>query len=229
MKSGSMKLNRNEQEVVIKLPEIHLNGILAVPPKAKGIVVFAHGSGSSRLSIRNNFVARELQKIDMATLLMDLLSEDEESDRGNVFDIDLLAHRLVSTKAWLSEQIATRPLPIGYFGASTGAGAALAAAALEPQNIFAVVSRGGRPDLAAQKLREVRTPTLLIVGGLDSMVIDVNREAYSQLRCEKKMEIVPGATHLFEEQGTLEQVARLATKWFASHVAPQPSYREMHP
>lgn len=229
MKSGSMKLNKDEQEVVIKLKETQLNGILAVPPKAKGIVVFAHGSGSSRLSIRNNFVARELQKIGMATLLMDLLSEDEESDRGNVFDIDLLAHRLVSAKAWLSEQIGTRALPVGYFGASTGAGAALVAATMDSKNIFAVVSRGGRPDLAAQKLREVRTPTLLIVGGLDTMVIELNRDAYSQMHCEKKMEIVPGATHLFEEQGTLEQVARLATKWFASHVASQTTHGEMHP
>lgn len=212
-------MNRDEQEVVIKINDIQLSGILALPPHAKGIIIFAHGSGSSRLSIRNNFVARELQKTGMATLLMDLLTEEEASDRSNVFNIDLLAHRLVFAKRWLSEQPATQNFPVGYFGASTGAGAALVAATLDAENIFAVVSRGGRPDLAEEALRDVTSPTLLIVGNQDTMVVDLNREAYAQLRCEKKLELVPGATHLFEEPGTLEQVARLATKWFASHVS----------
>lgn len=221
MATGRSQLNKDEQEVVVQYENVRLNGILGIPAKAKGIVIFAHGSGSSRWSSRNNFVARELQKTGMATLLMDLLTEDEESDRGNVFDIDLLAMRLIYAKNWLSEQPATQSLPVGYFGASTGAGAAIVAAAMEPENIFAVVSRGGRPDLAVHKLRDVQAPTLLIVGGLDSAVIDLNRQAFAQLKCAKKMEIVPGATHLFEEPGTLEQVAKLATHWFASSLKSQ--------
>lgn len=210
-------LNKNEIEVVINISQLQLKGILSTIPNAKSIVAFAHGSGSSRHSVRNNFVARELQKAGMATFLMDLLTEEEEEDRGNVFDVQLLAQRLISAKAWLSQQSATSQLPVGYFGASTGAGAALVAAAIDPENIFAVVSRGGRPDLAASKLSQVTSPTLLLVGDLDSMVIDLNREAYEKLKCEKKMELIPGASHLFEEPGTLQQVARLATNWFTSH------------
>lgn len=209
---------KNEIDTTINLQEIQLMGVLKIPPKAKGIIIFAHGSGSSRHSPRNKFVAQELNKIGFATLLMDLLTDDEESDRGNVFDIDLLARRLIQTKHWLSEKSDTQDLPIGYFGASTGAGAALVATALEPRNIFAVVSRGGRPDLAEDKLKQIITPTLFIVGGLDTLVLDLNRDSYNLLHCEKKLEIVPGATHLFEEPGTLEQVSRYANHWFASHI-----------
>lgn len=211
------QLNKDEREIEIKFESLRMKGLLALPAHAKGLVLFAHGSGSSRWSPRNNFVARELQKTGMATLLMDLLTEEEESDRGNVFDIELLAQRLNLAKAWLSEQPTTQSLAIGFFGASTGAGAALVAAAQNPENIFAVVSRGGRPDLAEKYLHEVQAPTLLIVGGLDTMVIGLNQQAFRRLKCEKKMEIVPGATHLFEEVGTLEHVARLATQWFATH------------
>lgn len=208
---------KNKDDVTIKMNDVQLTGLLTIPKKPKGLVLFAHGSGSSRLSPRNNFVAQELNKVGFATLLMDLLTEDEESDRGNVFDIDLLSRRLIQTKHWLKNHNECKDLAIGYFGASTGAGAALVAAALEPRNVFAVVSRGGRPDLAEDKLKQIITPTLLIVGGLDTLVLDLNREAYGKLHCEKKIEVVPGATHLFEESGTLEQVARLATHWFASH------------
>lgn len=221
MKTGRSQLNKEEKEVVINYKNIRLNGILAVPSGAKGIVVFAHGSGSGRWSSRNNFVARELQKARLGTLLMDLLTPDEESDRANVFNIEALAQRLVFAKKWLSEQSATKSLKVGYFGASTGAGAALYAAAEEPENIFAVVSRGGRPDLAASELEHVLAPTLLIVGGDDTVVIDLNRQAYGHLNCQKKIEIIPGATHLFEEPGTLEQVADLASHWFTTCLASQ--------
>jgi putative phosphoribosyl transferase len=217
MRSGKTSLNKEEKEVVINYKGLHLNGILAVPSKAQGIVIFAHGSGSSRWSTRNNFVARELQKVGFATLLMDLLRPEEENERDNVFDIELLAERLISAKSWLSKQAATKYLAVGYFGASTGAGAALVAAAQEPQNIFAVVSRGGRPDLAGKELIRVKAPTLLIVGGDDTIVIDLNQQAYAHLRCEKKLEIIPRATHLFEEAGTLEQVAKLASNWFTNY------------
>ena len=207
----------NKSDVKIKMHDVELNGILTIPKKPKGLVIFAHGSGSSRLSPRNNFVAQELNKVGFATLLMNLLTDDEESDRGNVFDIDLLSRRLIQTKHWLKSQSDCKDFAVGYFGASTGAGAALVAAALEPRNVFAVVSRGGRPDLAEAKLKQIVTPTLLIVGGLDTLVLDLNREAYGNLHCEKKIEVIPGATHLFEEPGTLEEVARHATHWFASH------------
>ena len=214
----NLKLNKYEQDVILKYQEKQLNGILGIPPKAKGLIIFAHGSGSSRFSIRNNFVARELQKSGLATLLMDLLTPEEESDRGNVFNIGLLADRLTAAKNWTSEQPATKTLPIGFFGASTGAGAALWAAATDPVNVFSVVSRGGRPDLASEKLSLVVSPTLLIVGSEDTMVIDLNRQAFTQMKCEKKLELIPKATHLFEEPGTLEQVARLSNQWFNSHL-----------
>ncbi|MGE5086384.1 MAG: dienelactone hydrolase family protein [Bacillota bacterium] len=229
MKTGPGSLNKDEQEVVISYEALHLNGILSIPKNAKGIVIFAHGSGSSRWSSRNNFVARELRKAGLATLLMDLLTTDEENDRAEVFNIESLAQRLIVAKKWLQTQNATRSLKVGYFGASTGAGAALVAAAREPHNIFAVVSRGGRPDLADRELRNVQAPTLLIVGGDDDVVIDLNRQAYSQLPGQKKIEIIPGATHLFEEPGTLEQVAVLAAHWFTSHLNSFMATQDLRP
>jgi putative phosphoribosyl transferase len=206
-----------EHNVRIILGELALDGILGIPPDPKGIVIFAHGSGSGRLSPRNNFVARHLQQNGLATLLLDLLTPDEAEDRRNVFDIDLLADRVLLTKAWLEQEPRTKKLGVGYFGASTGAGAALQAAAREPSNIQAVVSRGGRPDLAERYLPSVTAPTLLIVGGWDEPVIEMNRSAFELLICEKQLVIVPGATHLFEEPGTLEQVANHACAWFLQH------------
>jgi putative phosphoribosyl transferase len=196
-----------------------LPGSLTIPPGASGIVLFAHGSGSSRHSPRNRFVADVLQRAGLGTLLFDLLSPDEEADRENVFDIPLLASRLAGATDWLCAQPQTHDLAIGYFGASTGAGAALWAAAEPTSPVRAVVSRGGRPDLARDRLPEVRAPTLLIVGGFDDVVIDLNRRAATHLRCEHRLEIVPGATHLFEEPGTLEVVADLAQRWFADRLA----------
>jgi putative phosphoribosyl transferase len=206
-----------EQNVRIILGELALDGILGLPSDPRGVIVFAHGSGSGRLSPRNNFVARHLQQNGLATLLLDLLTPDEAEDRRNVFDIDLLADRVLLTKAWLEQEPRTKKLGIGYFGASTGAGAALQSAAREPSNIQAVVSRGGRPDLAETYLPSVSAPTLLIVGGWDEPVIEMNRTAFELLICEKKLVIVPGATHLFEEPGTLEQVANHACAWFLQH------------
>ena len=194
-------------------------GMLALPSGAKGIVLFAHGSGSGRLSPRNNYVAGVLREHGVATLLFDLLTEAEDRIYENRFDIDLLTRRLLLATQWAGQQAATRELAIGYFGASTGAAAALKAAAnLEPK-IRAVVSRGGRPDLALDELPHVQAPTLLIVGGNDTAVIDLNRNAYRELRAEKELKIIPGATHLFEEPGTLEQVATAAARWFERHLA----------
>jgi len=190
--------------------------MLGIPASATGVVLFAHGSGSSRLSPRNNRVARVLREAGIATLLFDLLSEREAADRANVFAVDLLARRLRDATAWVRLHAATRDLPIAYFGASTGAAAALIAAAAD-RTIRAIVSRGGRPDLAKSILWKVKTPTLLIVGGDDSPVIRLNEEAYEQLSCERQMTIIPGATHLFEEPGTLEEVTRLAVEWFSQH------------
>jgi len=205
------------ENITIRSGHIRLEGFLAIPDSALGVVLFAHGSGSGRFSPRNNFVARQLQEGSLATLLIDLLDPVESEDRQKVFDIDLLADRLLLAKAWLAQDARTARLRIGYFGASTGAGAALQAAAREPASIAAVVSRGGRPDLAEPYLSRVIAPTLLIVGGHDEPVIEMNREAYARLRCEKEIIIVPGATHLFEERGTLEQVADHARKWFQLH------------
>lgn len=203
---------------------VMLEGNLAIPPRASGIVLFAHGSGSSRHSPRNRAVARELNEGGLATLLVDLLTLAEESvdeETGQLrFDIGLLADRLVDATDWLTANEETRSLPIGLFGASTGGGAALVAAAQRPNTVRAVVSRGGRPDLAGAALLRVRAPTLLIVGGRDYPVIELNREAFERLRCEKKLEIVPGASHLFEEPGALEEVARLARDWFRRFLAP---------
>lgn len=226
MNTEQPQLNKDESEVVIAYQDLELKGILSVPSQAKGLVIFAHGSGSSRLSKRNNFVARELRKKNLGTLLMDLLTPEEENDRAKVFDINLLAQRLTIAKSWRQTKPGLRELKIAYFGASTGAGAALVAAAQDPRNIFAVVSRGGRPDLAETQLWNVKAPTLLIVGGDDDVVIDLNRQAYQKLNCLKKIEIIPGATHLFEEPGTLEQVALLAADWFTDCLASPPELAE---
>jgi putative phosphoribosyl transferase len=208
------------REVVIPSGTARLKAILALPSQAKGVVAFAHGSGSGRLSPRNNFVARVLQEAGIATLLADLLEENEALDRTNVFDIDLLANRLLANARWLDQLPETHGVPLGYFGASTGAAAALQAAARKPDGVTAVVSRGGRPDLAMDYLHLVRSPTLLIVGGEDRPVIPLNELAYKKLGCPKEMVIVPGATHLFEEPGTLERVAELARNWFLKYFVP---------
>jgi len=194
-----------------------LEGNLLIPPGASGVVLFAHGSGSSRFSSRNRYVAEELRAGGLATLLIDLLTPREEPHLR--FDIDLLAQRLVDTIEWLSHDPATSRLRAGMFGASTGGGAALVAAARIPERVGAVVSRGGRPDLAGAALPKVKAPTLLIVGGDDLPVIGMNEEAYEQLTCTRRMEIVPGASHLFEEPGTLERVAELARGWFVQHLS----------
>lgn len=208
----------HEHDITVTKGNLALEGILGLSADPRGVVVFAHGSGSGRSSPRNNFVARRLQQDRLATLLLDLLTQQEADDRRKVFDIDLLADRLLLAKAWLESEPRTRNLEIGYFGASTGAGAALQAAAREPSNVKAVVSRGGRPDLAEPYLPSVAAPTLLIVGGHDEPVIEMNQAAYNQLTCEKKMVIIPGATHLFEEPGALEQVAEQAGKWFQRYL-----------
>ncbi len=199
-----------------------LEGNFALPDSAGGIVLFAHGSGSSRHSPRNRFVARELQERGLATLLLDLLTPAEDQvdmyTREFRFDLGLLAERLIDATDWVRKQRETERLPIGYFGASTGAGAALIAAAERPREVAAVVSRGGRPDLAGEALPRVEAPTLLIVGGWDAPVIELNREAYNRLRAAKRLEIVPRATHLFEEPGALEEVARLAADWFQRYL-----------
>jgi putative phosphoribosyl transferase len=195
-----------------------LGGYLAVPQADHGMVLFAHGSGSGRESPRNQFVARALQKSGLGTLLLDLLTDAEAQDRANVFDIGLLADRLCAATGWLGQREDLHNAPIGYFGASTGAGAALVAAAVSPQPIGAVVSRGGRPDLAGDRLRRVNAPTLLIVGGADTEVLALNRRALELLPSEKQLSIVPGATHLFEEPGALEQVVGLASRWFETHL-----------
>ena len=207
-----------EREIEIPSGRRRLSGILHIPPGAEGVVVFAHGSGSGRFSPRNQFVARVLQEAGLATLLIDLLEEEEADDRNKVFDIELLADRLQRAASWLSQDPGTQGLLLGYFGASTGAGAALAAAAQQPDAISAIVSRGGRPDLAGAYLADVQAPTLLIVGGMDEGVIELNEHALRRLNCPKELVIVPGATHLFSEPGTLEEVARLAKDWFVQHL-----------
>ena len=208
--------------VMITVEGAALAGNLSIPTDARGIVVFAHGSGSSRNSPRNRFVADTLRAAGLATLLMDLLTEAEEAEDVRTlalrFDIGLLARRLASATDWLAQQPDVSALPVGYFGASTGAGAALVAAAERPAAVAAVVSRGGRPDLAGQSLGSVRAPTLLIVGGADEPVIEMNRDAMRQMSALAHLEIVPGATHLFEEPGALEQVATLARAWFAHYL-----------
>lgn len=218
-------MNRSAEGALVRIRagNVALEGNLSIPPDARGVVMFAHGSGSSRHSPRNQAVARALREGGLATLLIDLLTPEEEmvdEETGALrFDIGLLADRLVDAADWLGANGDTRSLTIGLFGASTGGGAALVAAAQRPDTIRAVVSRGGRPDLAGAFLSGVRAPTLLIVGGNDPVVIDLNREALARLRCEKKLEVVPGASHLFEEPGALEEVARLARDWFLRFLA----------
>lgn len=214
--------DRLEHTVSFAADGVELEGTLGLPRSAKGVVLFAHGSGSSRFSPRNRYVARVFRDGGLATLLIDLLSRDEEAideiTRDLRFDIALLASRLESAIDWLRAEPVTRDLPVGLFGASTGAAAALAAAAARPDRIGAVVSRGGRPDLANEALPLVHAPTLLIVGERDELVIGLNEQARAAMRTEVRLEIVPGATHLFEERGTLEQVAEHARAWFLAHL-----------
>jgi putative phosphoribosyl transferase len=205
----------------IRLPPVGLAGTLTVPQCTHALVVFAHGSGSSHRSPRNIAVANALNGRGIATLLFDLLTPAEEGDRANVFDIPLLADRLIDAVRWLAQQPSVAHLPLGLFGASTGAAAALVAAAKLPQCVGAVVSRGGRPDLAGAALKAVRAPTLLIVGGADWQVIELNEQAATQLHAPKALKIVPGATHLFPEPGALEAVIELAGDWFERHLTPQ--------
>jgi putative phosphoribosyl transferase len=207
-----------DEEVEVAAGPVVVAGHLTIPERPSGVVVFAHGSGSSRFSARNIYVADVLNGAGIATLLFDLLTPDEERNRANVFDIELLARRLVDVTGWLAGQPDTASLPVGYFGASTGAGAALVAATNTSVNISAVVSRGGRPDLAGESLTKVHAPTLLIVGGRDEVVLDLNQRAQAAIPGECELVVVPGATHLFEEPGTLEKVAELARDWFIHHL-----------
>jgi putative phosphoribosyl transferase len=213
-----MSIDQEQRNVEIPVDHRKLNGILNVPRGAQSIVLFAHGSGSGRLSPRNQYVAGVLQQVGLATLLFDLLDEQEAEDRSKVFNIELLAQRLEATAAWTRELRESKDLRLGYFGASTGAAAALVAAARQSNAVRAVVSRGGRPDLAKDALPSVQAPTLLIVGGHDDSVLELNRRALARLQCEKQLTIVPGATHLFVEAGTLEQVAHLASEWFQKYL-----------
>ena len=216
---NSMTGNMNRSDVIpVAEEDFGLEYLLERPKHAIGLVVFAHGSGSSRLSPRNQYVASELQKAGFATLLFDLLTEEEAADRAKVFDIALLASRVGEALRWAETQPQTADLSIGLFGASTGAAAALVAAAQWPSMVKAVVSRGGRPDLAGGSLASVQAPTLLIVGSADVAVIGLNEDALARLACEKQMQIVPGATHLFEETGTLAAVVKLTADWFSAHV-----------
>lgn len=216
------KIIEGGNTVKIPVGRAIIEGNLVVPPAAKGVVLFAHGSGSSRFSPRNQYVAKVLNKAGLATLLIDLLTkEEEETDMRTGqfrFDIDLLSQRLIAATEWLRKNPITKNLVFGYFGASTGAAAALIAAAKLPAEIKTVVSRGGRPDLAVDYLQKVKAPTLLIVGGNDTVVLDLNKKAMQSLSAAKKLEIVPGASHLFEERGKLEEVARLSVDWFLVHL-----------
>jgi dienelactone hydrolase len=222
---GDMAAVLSGREVVVTSESVTLRGLLGIPQEARGVVLFAHGSGSGRLSSRNNAVARSLQDAGFATLLIDLLSEEEEradAATGRLrFDIGFLAKRLEAATSWLASSADTRSMGIGYFGASTGAAAALVAAAEMPGHVHAVVSRGGRPDLAGEHLAKVKAPTLLIVGSRDVPVIPLNEDAFAQLRCAKKLDIVPGASHLFEEPGTLDVVSQLAASWFTKYLGPR--------
>ncbi|MET0501153.1 MAG: alpha/beta family hydrolase [Candidatus Binatia bacterium] len=223
------KLRTEECGGIVQIPVngIKLEGSLTIPSQTRGIVLFAHGSGSSRHSPRNKFVAQSLQSAGIGTLLLDLLTRQEDELYETRFDIDLLTWRLERVTQWLMEQPESRSLAIGYFGASTGAAAALNAAATFGTAIGAVVSLGGRPDLAMSALPQVQSPTLLVVGGLDDVVIDLNRQAYEQLNTEKHLAVVPGATHLFEEPGALQEVARLAAQWFKRHLGEKRRVEEV--
>lgn len=217
MDSDKLSLIRDE-DVTVQAGAALVSGHLSVPRQCRGTVIFVHGSGSSRHSPRNRYVAEELNKCGLATLLFDLLTTDEERDRTNVFDIALLASRLIAVTEWVTRQADLEQMPVGYFGASTGAGAALVAAADPRAHVAAVVSRGGRPDLAGRYLAQVVAPTMLIVGGDDEMVLALNREARTHLGGESELAVVAGATHLFEEPGALEEVAALACAWFSHHL-----------
>lgn len=206
------------EQVEVTIPPLGLRGILTIPRSARALVVFVHGSGSSRLSPRNRAVAEALNRHAIATLLFDLLTEDEEANRANVFDIGLLAERLIQTIEWIDRDPRLQHFPLGLFGASTGAAAALVAAAQRGDRIGAVVSRGGRPDLAGPALDEIKIPTLLIVGGEDDVVIELNKEALSRLQGPKAIDIIPRATHLFPEPGTLEAVMAHAAQWFETYL-----------
>jgi dienelactone hydrolase len=208
------------KDVNIMVDSITLPGTLALPEKATGIVIFAHGSGSSRFSPRNRFVAEVLQKAELGTLLFDLLTREEDQVYENRFNIELITDRLAKATIWLAQQEEAKDLTFGYFGASTGAAAALKAAARLGSRIKAVVSRGGRPDLAMDILPQVESPTLLIVGAYDEVVLDLNRQALEKLKAIKHLEVIPGATHLFEEPGTLERAAVAAASWFKRHLVP---------
>ena len=216
-------LAAGERPVRITAGAIHLPGILAWPPDPSGMVLFVHGSGSGRLSPRNAAVAQQLRAAGLGTVLFDLLTEREAADRRNVFDIDFLSERLLAATVWLRGQPEASGLPIGYFGASTGAAAALKAAAVSPIEIAAVVSRGGRPDLAGDALPRVHAPTLLLVGSHDQPVLALNQAARARLTCFARLVVIPGATHLFEEPGTLEEAGRLAAAWFVGHFVPEPT------
>lgn len=213
-----------ERDVQLRVSGVVIQGTFAVPPDPVGVVLFAHGSGSGRFSSRNRFVSDVLRQGALATLLVDLLTSEEDAvdqlTREFRFDIPRLADRLIGAIDWLGEQPESATLPVGLFGASTGGGAALIASAQRPDRVLAVVSRGGRPDLAGDALPAVRAPTLLIVGGDDASVIELNRQAMARMTAQVELEIVPGATHLFEEPGTLEEVARLAREWFLHHLRP---------
>jgi alpha-beta hydrolase superfamily lysophospholipase len=223
-------LEAEGNEVVVCIDGVSLGGELQLPGRTLGVVAFVHGSGSSRHSPRNQYVARFLRQRGLGTFLFDLLSSEEEREDFRSarlrFDIDLLAERLIRASGWLAGEIPAG-MPVGYFGASTGAAAALVAAAYLGPEIRAVVSRGGRPDLAGEALERVTAPTLLLVGGLDETVLELNRAALDRLRCDKDLHIIPGATHLFEEPGALEEVARIASAWFQQYLAPAEKTKEM--
>jgi dienelactone hydrolase len=222
MKSAPSPSSQIHPEITITADDVDLYGELEIPSHAQGVVLFAHGSGSSRHSPRNQYVASVLREAGIGTLLFDLLTrEEEEADRYSGefrFDVQLLAKRLIGATFWLENQPQVRGLKIGYFGSSTGGAAALMAASTQGDRITTVVSRGGRPDLAGDSLPNVKCPTLLIVGGLDEIVIQLNEQALEQLQCEKELRIVPGATHLFEEHGKLEEVAHISANWFREHM-----------
>ncbi len=211
-------MGENSESIDVLIEPRGLEGILRLPRRPMGLIIFAHGSGSSRFSPRNSLVARQLSNHGFATLLFDLLTAGEEQDRRNVFDIPLLSSRVGEAVGWAATSSYVQQLPIGLFGASTGAAAALAAAANEPGLVTAVVSRGGRPDLAGEALVRVKAATLLIVGGLDYDVLELNRRALRLLQCEKRIDVVPGATHLFEEPGTLEAVVEASIDWFSAYL-----------
>jgi dienelactone hydrolase len=211
-------MHNSSQLVNIPADSVILEGVLDVPHDTQALIIFAHGSGSSRHSKRNKYVAQVLREVGLGTLLFDLLTRDEDVIYENRFDIPLLANRLVAATRWIKKQQQTKDLKIGYFGASTGAAAALIAASELSSEVGAIVSRGGRPDLAEQALKRVKAPTLLLVGGNDYIVIQLNQQAYNVIKAEKELRIIPGASHLFEEPGALEEVARFAAEWFRQHL-----------